>query len=362
MPTSSVIPSDYPALRRKVEETLLLGQSRIEQAKVQTYWQTGKLINEHILRHESRSEHYGQEVVEKLSEDLTISVSTLWRCVQFARSFKILAARRESLSPLTWAHYRELITIPDEETRLSFTRRAEKSSWTSRELARKIYEEVKESAPEGNGKPSSSAIPKLIPRKGTIYTYRLIAPDSVHKQEDERLWIDLGFQVHRQIPSTARNFKEGQIIESLKKDGDYGISATDRQEEALFTYQAHVERVVDGDTLLVKIDLGFETRIRQYLRLRGIDAPELTTPEGKKSKSFVERELAKAPRILLTSSRSDKYDRYLADVFYRPPNGVREDKRNALRAPKELAGVSAGEGERYLNQVLIDEGLAERWG
>ncbi|MDZ4241510.1 MAG: DUF1016 N-terminal domain-containing protein, partial [Candidatus Omnitrophota bacterium] len=96
MPTSSVIPSDYPALRRKVEETLLLGQSRIEQAKVQTYWQTGKLINEHILRHESRSEHYGQEVVEKLSEDLTISVSTLWRCVQFARSFKILAARRES--------------------------------------------------------------------------------------------------------------------------------------------------------------------------------------------------------------------------------------------------------------------------
>src|SRR3990167_7609795 len=49
------------------------------------------------------------------------------------------------------------------------------------------------------------------------------------------------------------------------------------------TYKAFIERVVDGDTLIVKIDLGFETRIREYLRLRGIDAPETDTAEGKRS-------------------------------------------------------------------------------
>ena len=80
--------------------------------------------------------------------------------------------------------------------------------------------------------------------------------------------------------------------------------------------------------------MGFKSRILHYLRLRGIDAPEIDTPEGKKSKKFVERELSQVNHIILTSSRSDKYGRYLADVFY-------------------------GEGDgQFLNQRLLDEGLA----
>jgi endonuclease YncB( thermonuclease family) len=329
------IPKDYPALRRRVEETLLLGQRQIEETKVKTYWQTGKLINEHILHHDNK-DNYGRQIIERLSGDLEVSASVLWRCVRFAQCFKILAARQESLH-LSWAHYRELITVPDEETRRELGRRAAKSGWTSRELARKIHEEIRDPVEGGNGKLSAPPPPKLIPRKGQVYTYRLIAPDSVHK-DDDRLWIDLGFQVHHRLPSTSRNLKEGQIIETLKQDGDYGVTGSDRKEADLFTYYAFVERVIDGDTLLVKIDLGFETRVRQYLRLRGINAPELDTPEGKKAKTFVERELAKVPYITLTSSRSDKYDRYLADVYY-----------------------GEGEKERYLNQMLLDESLADRY-
>lgn len=345
------ISKDYPILRRKVEETLLLGQRKIEEAKVQTYWRTGRLISDHLLRHDSRADHYGQQVIEKLSKDLEISTTVLWRCVQFARSFKILAGWRESFpASLSWSHYRELIGVPDEETRVSFMHRAEKSGWTAQELAQRISQEIpRGSAPHGPGGTIVSYA-KLIPKKGQVYTYRLIAPDSVYKQEEERLWIDLGFQVHRQIPEAAfekargrgaenrlHGFKESDIIESRKKDGDYGIIASSRKEADLFTYKAFVERVVDGDTLIVKIDLGFETRVRQYLRLRGIDAPELDTPEGKKARDFVVRELSRVPHIILTSSRSDKYDRYLADVFY-----------------------GEGEKEKYLNQILLDEGLAER--
>ena len=102
----------------------------------------------------------------------------------------------------------------------------------------------------------------------------------------------------------------------------------------MFTYLARVKRVVDGDTLLVNIDLGFNLFSLHYLRLRGIDAPEIDTPEGRRSREFVARELARVPHILLTSSRSDKYDRYLADVWY------------------------GEENEIFLNQRLLDEGLA----
>ena len=85
---------------------------------------------------------------------------------------------------------------------------------------------------------------------------------------------------------------------------------------------------------LVPLHLGFGILIREYLRLRGIDAPEMDTAEGKKAREFVERELGKADHVILSSTRPDKYGRYLADVFY----GAKD--------------------EQYLNQRLLDEGLA----
>jgi len=102
----------------------------------------------------------------------------------------------------------------------------------------------------------------------------------------------------------------------------------------LFTYKAYVERVVDGDTLRVQIDLGFGQWPRQYLRLRGIDTPERNTPEGKIAKAFVEKELRGVSHLIIKSSHTDKYDRYLADVFY---------KENL-----------------YLNRRLLDHGHAKR--
>ena len=216
--------------------------------------------------------------------------------------------------------------------------RAEKGGWSAEELGGKIRLETQTPDSSKAAEKDPRPLSKLIPKQGILYTYRLIAPDSLH-DGDDRLWIDLGFQVHRRIPSGTRGFKEGDIAESFRGDtGAYSIAVSRRTKDDLFTYKAFVERVVDADTLIVKIDLGFENRIRQYLRLRGIDAPELSTEAGRKAKAFVERELAKAPHVLLTSSRSDKYDRYLADVFYEKEPGQ----------------------ELYLNQLLLDQGLAER--
>ena len=182
--------------------------------------------------------------------------------------------------------------------------RAEKGGWSAEELGGKIQMEIgQEDSGDSDGglkdiKKNSKPLPKLIPKKGILYTYRLIAPDSVHEKEDDRPWIDLGFQVHRRIPLGSRGLKENQSFESVRSEsGDYSIAASKRTKDDLFTYKAFVERVVDADTLIVKIDLGFETRIRQYLRLRGINAPEISTPEGKRARDFVERNLSHVPHL-----------------------------------------------------------------
>lgn len=51
-------------------------------------------------------------------------------------------------------------------------------------------------------------------------------------------------------------------------------------DDQLWHYRADVERVIDGDTLIVRIDLGFSTFSEATIRVEGINAPELSTPEG----------------------------------------------------------------------------------
>jgi micrococcal nuclease len=94
----------------------------------------------------------------------------------------------------------------------------------------------------------------------------------------------------------------------------------------MFEYFARVHEIIDGDTLDVSIDLGFNIQHIIRLRLYGIDTPE------KKSKSNSERELAKLATKKLTEliegkivtvkthKTSDKYGRYLAEVFHNGTN------------------------------------------
>jgi len=42
-----------------------------------------------------------------------------------------------------------------------------------------------------------------------------------------------------------------------------------------YTYRAYCDRVVDGDTLDLVIDLGFHMTTKQRVRLLGVDTPEL---------------------------------------------------------------------------------------
>ncbi len=125
-------------------------------------------------------------------------------------------------------------------------------------------------------------------------------------------------------------------LESSRLKGNYSLTSNPRSltPDRLYTYKAFVERVIDGDTIHVQIDLGFDVWHRETIRLRGIDAFEIDEARGKRAKAFVERELKNEPFVILKSTRDDKYGRYLGDIVYGK--------------------------NRYLNQELLDQKLAVR--
>lgn len=85
-----------------------------------------------------------------------------------------------------------------------------------------------------------------------------------------------------------------------------------------YTYRAAISRVIDGDTLVVNVDLGFSVWLHGLkIRLLGINCPELSTDEGKLAQLFVLKCVnAMSNAITLTSVKTDKYGgRWDATVF-----------------------------------------------
>jgi len=83
----------------------------------------------------------------------------------------------------------------------------------------------------------------------------------------------------------------------------------------MYNYTAKVIKVVDGDTIDVEIDLGFDIWHKTRLRLAHIDAFERGTELGSKATQYVIEALSSQPTCEITTHKTDKYGRYLAEVF-----------------------------------------------
>lgn len=86
-------------------------------------------------------------------------------------------------------------------------------------------------------------------------------------------------------------------------------------------YRATILRHVDADTTWVTVDLGFDVRMNLSIRWDGINAPEMSTPEGVNAASYVAGRLAVGESCILTTikDRREKYGRYLGRFWV---NGV----------------------------------------
>lgn len=88
-----------------------------------------------------------------------------------------------------------------------------------------------------------------------------------------------------------------------------------------FKFKVLDYRVVDGDTIDAIMDVGFCVRVKQRLRLIGIDAPESRTRDLEEKKrglaatEWLKNKLDNAEKIIVMTEKTGKYGRYLATVF-----------------------------------------------
>jgi micrococcal nuclease len=90
----------------------------------------------------------------------------------------------------------------------------------------------------------------------------------------------------------------------------------------MYQYGIKLNRVVDGDTIDVDIDLGFKTWIKkERVRLLGIDAPECRTRDkeekqrGIASKKFLQQQLQGKILLIETYLMEGKYGRTLGRIY-----------------------------------------------
>jgi len=85
-----------------------------------------------------------------------------------------------------------------------------------------------------------------------------------------------------------------------------------------------VTNVVDGDTIDVVIDLGFDIMFASRVRLAGIDTPESRTKDkiekalGLESKEYLKKHLKDAKSVVIKTEKmdsSEKYGRILGWVY-----------------------------------------------
>ena len=107
------------------------------------------------------------------------------------------------------------------------------------------------------------------------------------------------------------------------------------RETSMYTYRATLITVVNGNTLDADIDLGFSVKLRQRVRLFGVDIIAGKEDEAKaKLSDLLPREFV----VETILNKRGKYGRAMGRVF--------------VQAPDELIDI---------NQLMVDQGVAQRY-
>lgn len=106
----------------------------------------------------------------------------------------------------------------------------------------------------------------------------------------------------------------------------------------LYTYNAVVTDVYDGDSITLSVDLGFKVNFSIKVRLSGINTPEIrgaSRPEGLIARDYL-RDLILDKKVIFKSikDKKGKYGRYLGIIYIDGAN---------------------------INKKLLDLGLAEKY-
>ncbi|NTU50024.1 MAG: hypothetical protein HGA87_03895 [Desulfobulbaceae bacterium] len=283
-------------------------------------WETGRRIVE-VEQDGALRARYGSRLISELSRTLTLKYGGGFSPTNLSEMRRFYLARKifQPAEKLPWTSQMELMRVKDKNKQKLLLKRAEREGLSKYELRPLIRAANREA-----GEPAATLPPLTRPTDWRLGTYRKAEAEGAGPASGV-IFLDLGFFF---------------TLAVTKKDAA-SVTITDTP---AFTYAADVVRVIDGDTVYANVRLGFGASCKEKLRLRGINTPELGTPEGDKAKKYVEKLLPAGSLIVFRSKKStDPYGRFVADVLFggRTPGAILE------------------KGE-YLNQHLLDKGLAER--
>jgi endonuclease YncB( thermonuclease family) len=320
-----------------------------KKAQVRFAWETGKRIVEVEQNGAVRAE-YGSGLIPKLSQTLSRKYGNGFSetNLEDMRRFYVANKNSRPAGKLGWTIHLALSRVRDLGKRRALEQRAIRGG-LRRDDVRKLVRE----AVGTNGKPAKPLPPLIRPKDLKLNTFRLAKPEvaALRKVPKGKVLIDCGFFSYLPVDKTTFS---GEITET-----------------PAWTYAVEVLRVIDGDTVVVVFTtLGSDKVHEEKFRLRGINTPELGTPEGEKAKAFVQKLLPAGSLIVVKSKKStDPHGRFVVDLFY----SGKDSSRNTLRPRGDQQGARAegylkpnsapeeiiAEGV-YLNQQLLDEGYAVR--
>jgi micrococcal nuclease len=82
-----------------------------------------------------------------------------------------------------------------------------------------------------------------------------------------------------------------------------------------------INKIIDGDTIDVDIDLGFCITVSYRVRLKDINAAETRTKDlaekekGLATKAWIEKELSREGEWIIETTKEDKYGRILGTLY-----------------------------------------------
>tara|TARA_R100000315_G_scaffold6090_1_gene2077 strand:+ start:705 stop:1124 length:420 start_codon:yes stop_codon:yes gene_type:complete len=132
----------------------------------------------------------------------------------------------------------------------------------------------------------------------------------------------------------------------------------------MYEYNCEVTRIVDGDTVDVIIDLGFDISYKSRVRLYGIDTPESRTRNkdekvrGLMSKQYLVDELSKGQVVIKTyKDKKGKFGRVLGEMY------VADRNINLMMVDDYMAVKYKGQNKKEIEEehivnrnVLIEKG------
>ena len=119
------------------------------------------------------------------------------------------------------------------------------------------------------------------------------------------------------------------------------VSVAEWDRAHLWHYRARLPAIHDGDTIYTLNDTGYRGRHEPHLRIAGLTAPELWTPEGPAARAAMGAALRYAadvpwPLRVVSLQRETvisevtSFERYVSDVLVALPDGTLRDVKELL--------------------------------